>query len=242
MKGCYNTGNIYGLASTGEGNACYGGIVGDLMYGFIENCYNTGSVEAQNTYCNYDEGTLVGGIAGRIYNNGGSTSIKSSYNTANLVGSSVVVSSIGGIGGIAGFVYFDDSDTYKTTIENCYNTGNMSAANKAAMGGIAGLASSTTISNCYNVGAFSGTSTYEGGILGYNGECADDGYGDNTTTVSYSYYLSTVASYGIGNTSSNSGTTAMSSSDMQASDFVTTLNSQSSGTWASGSTYPTLVW
>jgi len=74
------------------------------------------------------------------------------------------------VGGIVGCAQIGSA----TTIENCYNTGDISAsASNANVGGIVGCAvigSATTIENCYNIGDISAMAAsnneYAGGIVG----------------------------------------------------------------------------
>ena len=73
--------------------------------GIIQNCYNTGSVKGTADYSQ-----LIGGIAGRNYG-----TIRLSYNTGEVSAESAIA------GGICG----DASG--QAVIENCYNTGAVSA-------------------------------------------------------------------------------------------------------------------
>ncbi|MBO5870398.1 MAG: dockerin type I repeat-containing protein, partial [Clostridia bacterium] len=92
-------------------------------------------------------------------------------------------------GGIAGYNYCE-------TIENCYNTGNVSAtsySSYAYAGGIAGYNYYNniyygTITNCYNTGDVSAyaSNAYAGGIVGFNDKTIENCYsiGDVAANVS----------------------------------------------------------
>ena len=115
------------------------------------------------------------------------------------------------------------------TIENCYNTGDVSGTSEYGFvyaGGVCGLNDYGTIENCYNTGDVSGTSSYgfayAGGVCGLNdygtiencyntGEVSGTGTstdgsgyaggvcGYNTGTITNCYWLAGTAEYGIGN-------------------------------------------
>ena len=148
LTNCYNTGNVIA-------NGDCGGLTG-YNYGEISNCYNTGNVTCNN------EDYSVGGITG---GNGGT--IENSYNTGNVTG-------IQTVGGIAG--YSSDNLINEALIRNCYNTGTVTvnSGDIAYAGGIAGYASATgynsSIESCYNTGdiIFNGKTIYAGGVVGYN--------------------------------------------------------------------------
>ena len=166
ISNCYNTGSVSSIASSS-----YAGGIAGRNYGTISNCYNTGSASSFSSY------SYAGGIAGR---NGGT--IRDCYNTGSISSSSQA-------GGIAGY--------NGGTISNCYNTGSVSSTasySSSYVGGIAGQNYNGTISNCYNTGSVSSTasSSYAGGIAGYNGydgtisNCYNTG-SVSATSDSYSY-------------------------------------------------------
>lgn len=102
------------------------------------NCMNGADI-----YC----GGYSGGIVGTV-RNGGESNILGCYNVGNIVSQSSAV------GGIVG--HLDTTRTgyssVKVTIENCYNTGSITASDNA--GGIVGRAQDGhKIINCYNAGA-----------------------------------------------------------------------------------------
>lgn len=156
----------------------------------ISNCTNTSSLTG--TY-------HVGGIAGSL--NG--SSITNSGNSGDLPATEARSC----VGGIVGF-------TRDGQISTCYNTGKVTGASNADVGGIVGMSasSSSSISDCYNVGdvhggqltggiagAAYGTfrccyntgtvtgSQYTGGVIGYN----------YRITIDHCYYLDTAAPVGI---------------------------------------------
>ncbi len=144
IENCYNTVEI-------NAPSYVGGIVGRLTSGThtIKNCYNTGTVNAS--------GSSIGGIVG---NSTAETTIFNCNNSANVSGQS-------NIGGILGSVVIN---TNTNKIENCYNTGDVTATNYDS-GGIIGLAQDlANIKSCSNAGdvvcGTSGTGGDAGGIAG----------------------------------------------------------------------------
>ncbi|MBO5870582.1 MAG: hypothetical protein J6Q89_07530, partial [Clostridia bacterium] len=118
-------------------------------------------------------------------------------------------------GKITATTYDDDSYAYaggivgynaSGTIENCYNTCDISAASEyvAHAGGIAGY-SYGTITNCYNTGNVSANASddsYSGGIVGYNNNgTITNCY--NIGSVSLSYYAGGVVGYNNNGTITN---------------------------------------
>ena len=114
------------------GSQRMGGIIG-LCYTPVTNCANYGSVSSSSTN--------VGGIVGQAY-----CSISNSFNSGDIVGS-------GNVGGISGTQRFTSN-----IIENCYNTGNITAKTNDYAGGITSGCSTfsdkpqLTLTNCYNLG------------------------------------------------------------------------------------------
>lgn len=149
----YNLGTIKTTrkASTSSGSQealNMGGIVGDTTEGtdaraIIYDVYNTGQIgdETFNLY-----GRHIGGIVGRL-----SGTVEKSYNTGDIYNGFNVV------GGIAGY-------WYAGTINNTFNTGNITVVNnndaESQVGGIVGAADLSTsigtgamkLSNSYNLG------------------------------------------------------------------------------------------
>ncbi len=165
-----------------------GGIVGTVNGGTIINCYNTGSVTAENT-CSYNGYyTYVGGIAG--WRNG-SAVITDCYNTG------VVTGNADSCGVYAGGIVGNSNDS--TSMTNVYNTGAATAVSDTGLayaGGIAGNFNGGTITDAYNTGDISasgGTGDVKsGGILGHANAtmmyCHNTGKITATTTASSFYY------------------------------------------------------
>ncbi len=186
-------GNVRGSSSTSKAAISNVGVIDSFVQGYedvggvvvyaggnstVENCYNTGSVNASSNY--------VGGVVGYISN---SSTITNCYNTGSVEGSGYYV---GGVVGNAGG---------KSTVENCYNTGSVSGL--GYVGGVAGHAysfgsSSCTITNCYNTGSVS-ASDYAGGVLGnaYSGSTIKNCF--NTGSVSGSRQVGGVVGNGYSN-------------------------------------------
>ena len=183
-----------------------GSIVGFCINGRIENCYNTGTVE----------GTFVGGIVGS--NIGGH--IQDCYNT----GAITARGNYSAAGGIAG-----QNTNAEFTIVNCYNTGNVSVilfndGDQGYIGGIVGQNGQASIKNCYNTGLLSSNApensyVFKGGIVAAN-------LPDDNITIENVYWLDSSAETAVGmGEISGSGYISMTQTEMQAADFVNTLNS-----------------
>ena len=127
-------------------NNFVGGIVGKIISGNVEQCSFTGTVTTTKA------GAYVGGITG--YSGNGSTQkgmISECVNNATVSG--------GVAGGIAGYAKY-------STIESCYNTGNINATGNT--GGIVGQSmNTTTVKACYNIAEIQGKTF--GAIVGFNG-------------------------------------------------------------------------
>lgn len=166
IVGSYNLGTVNTTRQPASSNASayetvnMGGIVGDTTEGtrasaLLYDVYNKGQIgdEEYKYYARH-----VGGIVGRL-----SGTVEKAYNTGAIYNGYNVV------GGIAGWFA-------KGTINNSFNTGNITVANKensaagVQAGGIAGGASTgqTSISNVYNLGTIRGfqTNKYRGGAVG----------------------------------------------------------------------------
>lgn len=191
-------------STNGSNNAC--GVVGYNNGGTISDCCNTGDVSS-------DMG-IAGGVVGLNYG-----TITNCYNTGN------VSSEIGGAGGVAGANY--------GTIISCYNTNGVDGE---YAGGVVGMNEGALV-NCYNAGDVSGEMV-AGGVSGNNSgaftNCYNTGYviaesttggvvGDNIGTITNCYWDSTVYN-GSGVGGGSGSATGMSTTAMQASSFVTTLN------------------
>lgn len=130
-----NTGAVYANAES----ALVGGIAGEL-YGTIQQCYNTGSVEVTTKNTVY-----AGGILG--LNESGT--IENSYNTASVSGVRTGYSGDVYVGGIVG--------KHKSVLDtlNCYTLGSISGKGSSSatyIGYVCGYNATSTIENCYYLG------------------------------------------------------------------------------------------
>ena len=159
--------NVGVIDSFIQGHGNVGGIVGRCDVSTITNCYNTGSIEARNTYAGgvvgislgliincYNTGIVngsgiyVGGVVGEAYKN-----VFNCYNTGTVNGSDRYV------GGVVGGTYGN------ITLTNCYNTGSVEGGN--TVGGVVGrVYDDITLANCYNTGSVEGTGDDVGGVVG----------------------------------------------------------------------------
>ena len=154
VEGCSNTGTV-----TGWGKKNYiGGIVG-YNWWLVKNCNNTGKT------IGYGEDVYIGGIVGHNFigtvknctNNGGVTDTNSSFDPNRSTNALA--------GGVVGMNNGD------ATVTNCANNGWVSfRGDHAIVGGVVGY-NLTSITNCYNTGSVSGSnqsSSYVGGVVGFN--------------------------------------------------------------------------
>lgn len=179
------------------------GLFGYINAATIKNLGVTGSVTST--------GNGVGGIVGW---GAGAIVIENCFNAADINGKQ-------GVGGIVG------SPAAATgKINNCYNTGSITAAKYG--GGISGCGSTVSLcavaTNCFNVGTVN---------------CAASGGGINPGAVAKgvnSYYLNTCYVTG---TSAKAGV-AKTAAEMASADFATLLGD--AFTYVDGSDYPVLIW
>jgi hypothetical protein len=239
ITNCYNT----GVVSASTSVAVYsGGIVSYIgEAGTITNCYNTGAVSASTTSTT-NSSAFSGGILARNISTAAST-ITNCYNTGAISGAAISTNVYSG--GIIGYSYLTG---IITNITNCYNIGAVSAttvstSNTPYSGGIVGYfggSVSTTITNCYNIGTIIASNTtgtaYKGGIRGYG-----SGSGSAVNNCYYEENCGGTNAY---------GGVSKSSADMQALDFVDSLNNgQNPLVWGADYTtpainqgYPILLW
>lgn len=203
ISNCRNDGTI-----TSDYNFC-GGIVGEIFNGKIEGCINNGEIIGYNRFI----AGIAGWIGDKATKS--NVQIEKCINYAKISGKSSRSSAIGGITGASDWndiirycgnignitcegEYTKDVGSYaggiigllrnvgnRTTIQKCYNTGDITTT-YSSTGGIAGvLRSGHTIKECYNIGTISAKSN-AGGIIGwrYSGNIGDDCYYlENNTTV-----------------------------------------------------------
>ena len=190
------------------------GLFGMVNGGSIKNLGITGE-SSINMSAN---GFICGTIVAEIY---GIFTISNSYNTGN------VYSAYGNCGGLIGL------NNGETTINSCYNDGDISCSNnRNNMGGIIGYNyNKISINNCYNTGSILSSSSYTAGILGYTdnnshnniNNCYNIGTATNPivgymgTTLNNCYYLNT--------SSTNNYYEAISKTEafMKSSEFVDLL-------------------
>jgi hypothetical protein len=135
-------GDVVNCSSAGYAESNWGwdvgGLVGNLSYGNMINCYSTAD-------CN-GEGA-VGGLVGHNYY----SSIVNSYSTGN-------VSGLYDLGGLVG-------ENPYGTITGCYSTGDI--AGDEYIGGLAGT-NKGTITDSYSTGSASATEGHVGGLIAWN--------------------------------------------------------------------------
>jgi len=164
---CWTNGSLIGTGNS------VGGLVGENgngnSAGTITECISNASVEG------YDR---VGGLVG--FNSNGS--VARSYATGRVKGRN----SVGGLAGMNG------CDKYAGTITDCYAKGNVTGNDD--VGGLAGGngygSIVSKITKCYATGNVTGTTSYVGGLVGYN---------YTSGTYSSSYYSKVVDCYASGN-------------------------------------------
>ena len=177
---CYNTATIIAVSTPHGSNAYAVGINGG--YGYVDNCFNSGSVTASAISSTYAGGITIRGDVHNSYNIGTVSASSRSFTSAGgiAIGSSTTritncfntgeVSALspdsrGQAAQAAGIICMSQGDY--SIVNNCYNTGAVFSSGNA--GGIG--VSVTTISNCYNTGDISAVTTdraiiYAGGING----------------------------------------------------------------------------
>ncbi|MFC1576337.1 LamG-like jellyroll fold domain-containing protein, partial [Candidatus Omnitrophota bacterium] len=138
----------------GSSAARTGALIGRVDKGAtaVLNCYVTGSIKITGTY-------NVGGLVG--YTTG---DVKNSYATIEVDGYQ-------GTGGLIGIIYNYAAHPGTATIENCYATGNVTAAGGAYhTGGLLGQAQgdNVIVRNSYATGNVTGGSVQTGGFSGLN--------------------------------------------------------------------------
>lgn len=146
MDSCYNTGEI-------TGNFMVGGLVSAVGgNSIISNCWNTGKVHAVNQ---------VGGIASWATSN--TSRIVNCWNSADIEAEGVTAGLNTASGTAHGWAAGGIVSRATVSIENCYNTGNVTGASR--VGGIVGeptrgskndktgvITVNTRLYNCYNAG------------------------------------------------------------------------------------------
>ena len=143
IKNCTNIGGRVVGKKDANGNTQTGGVVGTLVAGRAQDCYNTGNVTG--------EGNYVGGVIGGV---NPSSTVQDCYNTGDVTGEGNCV------GGVIGLI------NPSSTVQDCYNTGNVTGEGNY-VGGVAGDAgTSSTVQDCYNTGNVTGKGNWVGGVIG----------------------------------------------------------------------------
>lgn len=169
---CYNSANVIANEAFSTG-----GISGYIVENTkIYNCYNSGNITGKKD---------IGGIAG--------WSKESKKNTINIITNCYNTGKITALSDYAGGIvgsYVDFYNYYmdKSSVNRCYNTGEISGSNY--IGGIIGWVTSNCnrVNGCYNMGNISGK-TDIGGIIGgavsssYIRQCYNTGAITGTTSV-----------------------------------------------------------
>lgn len=230
-----NVGVVNSYVKSVSGHAS--SIVGEITNGIIENFFNNSIIIGQK----FTAG-LVSYAAG--------LNIKNSYNAGNITSNDKQFGA-----GIVGYLGYKTS-----TIENCYNLGNLSVGIQSGgiVGGLQGL-----VKNTYNIGNITGNSdrggivgqvftetspviknNYNIGIINNGGGIIDDYYGDkNDYLIQNNFYLQGSANYGVSFLQSNTGAEPLSQDEMPSvisvingdNAFVEDTNNINNG-------YPILKW
>ncbi|MFR9598705.1 MAG: GLUG motif-containing protein [Rikenellaceae bacterium] len=209
LSECSNSGEI-------ESSDSYcGGIAGQVeSSATLFECSNSGEIKSSDSYC----GGVVGVLStGNVYN---------SYNTAK-------VTALGHVAGIVG-------EAQNSTVFNCYNKGTISGTGTTDEINVAGLVghlyTTATLKNSYNLGTVTSSTNYVGGLVGtaVSGSVTKNCYSAATVVgvgsnvdcvigscagdVSLCYFDSTISAI------SFTAATAKTTTELQNSDFVDTLN------------------
>ena len=149
------------------------GSVAGWVRGTVQNCYSTGNVTGSS---------YVGGVAGEVDEG----MLENCYSISNVTCTGSGTS--GAVGGVAGWV--------SGTVQNCYNTGNVTGAGTSVtIGGIAGWVTNTgIIQNCLNTGSLTASATGTGILRICVGGVAGWVYG----TVQNCYNTGSITGTGIG--------------------------------------------
>ena len=147
----------YAYSSTPEN---FGGIVGCIGVGAVENCKNEGKVSciATDEDGNKSGAQFVGGIAGQAV----SCMVTGCTNSGAVSG----VQPVGGIVGenADGSSYSLSQNYTPATVQNCVNTGNVTGGYCA--GGVVGANAYGTVKSCFSTGTVQWAVGFEGKIFG----------------------------------------------------------------------------
>ena len=204
------------ITITESGNANIAAVAGKAQLANITNCVNNASIT--------NHGNYTAGIVGYVdYKNGGVT-------IRNCVNNGAIWTDYAYVGGILGYGQSSKSTGNVVVIDNCFNTGAVTAQNHA--GGIVGYISNSvettaTVTNCYNSGTISTVPNenrgqtsggiVRGGITGtiyknvsvencYNigsvtyGLLGSIQYANDVLSIKNSYYLDSASEYAMNGT------------------------------------------
>ena len=216
---CHNSATIstkdYVYDSNNYHEGYIGGICGSAYSSEIMYCYNTGAVSSSASFSSHCFG---GGIIGYM-----------SYSTVSNCFNFGQASGLGSnsydlfFGGIIGWAQGDN------TIADCYNAGNVSAANGSpAAGGICGYANNPlSIVNCFSASASIEAKNSGGYLNDWAGRI--EGYDNGGITLSNNYALSTLSVNG--STVSSSDATSKDGADAALSNLQSQSWIQSTLSW-----------
>ena len=156
LQNCNCNGN---LSNAQNGGSSRGGIVGEANNITIDNCKNTGNIQAENDFC--------GGLIAVADTN---ATITNCTNTGTIIGTSYITM-------IAGILGKSDNTA---TIKNSVNSGEVRDSGKYAAGICANITKDGTIENCKNTAAISNSTSVIAGIAGNCGnttinKCSNEG-------------------------------------------------------------------
>ena len=153
LEDCYNTAHISSLADN-AGLIAYVNTSGYTTMN-LEGCYNTGDISSVSTTAKsstYTAGLVAQYTPGsryhNCYNSGKVTSVKSVY-----------------AGGVLGYYKGSFSESARTYVVNCHNSGEVVATGNQGGGIVAIISNYLTVDSCYNTGNISGGFGL-GGIVG----------------------------------------------------------------------------
>ncbi|MBR0509872.1 MAG: InlB B-repeat-containing protein, partial [Clostridia bacterium] len=224
--------NVHIIGGRIEGYTEVGAFIGEQEGSntTVINCTNSASVVARDDH--------AGGIVGinmSTATNTASLTITQCMNTGSVQGRLYA-------GGIIGY----GRDGTTTVVTKCANTGSVYCPKGDYAGGIAGRIHGSTIDSCYNKGNVSGSASYSGGIIG-TGPSISNCYnvGDVQASVSANVLIgrwsSQSNSYYLSGISGGAAGTAVSAAQLKT--LASSLGANyCTDTWNVNSGYPILKW
>ena len=177
IQNCINKITLVGTGSTkGATSTNYIGGICNLNQGIINNCTNEGSITTS------------------VYAAGGIGVIEKCYNKGAITESE---SGLAALGGICGVIAGDENENKDFKINNCFNTGVLTA-NEGRASGICNLTTDAiktiVLTNCHNYGNIKGQSEKKAGICVFNN--SNYAIDEEKTTISNNYYLESTVETG----------------------------------------------